>query len=297
MNKIFDSVIINLKSDTRNEFYILIKKTLIDKKKCNKFAKYIKNSNFKSKVLELCYCRQLNDTLVQYREFEKLRKFFKKSNYNVVNNYLDSKLKFLKYKTLLDDLYKKFYPVFKNYLNKNKFYYNGISNLSFFYIILKEKIIPILRSYIDINFGNSAHGFVRKVSTAKSYNEKFIISCEIDNRIILLIRTFSIRIVYLVTTNVDSLEHFLEMPFSIKSVLYNNIIIKLINTLNYYIEVYNKYELKQNSLDNILQIELSQISSESESIDENLLNSCNITNDLKMIDIMEDTLYKSNLDN
>jgi len=87
------------------------------------------------------------------------------------------------------------------------------------------------------------------------------------------------------------------MPFSIKSVLYNNIIIKLINTLNYYIEVYNKYELKQNSLDNILQIELSQISSESESIDENLLNSCNITNDLKMIDIMEDTLYKSNLDN
>ncbi len=33
MNKIFDSVIINLKSDTRNAFYTLIKKTLIDKKK------------------------------------------------------------------------------------------------------------------------------------------------------------------------------------------------------------------------------------------------------------------------
>jgi hypothetical protein len=269
MNKIFDSIIINLKTDTRDEFYILIKQNLTNKKKCNKFAKYIKISNFKSKVLELCYCRQLNDTLLIYREFEKLKKFFKKSNYIVINNYLDSKLKFIKYKNLLDELYLKFYPVFKNYLNKNNFNYNGTSTLSFFYIILKEKIIPILRSYIDINFGNSAHGFVRKVSTAKSYNEKIIIGYELDNRITLLIRRFSIRIIYLVTTNVDSLEHFL---------------------------VYNKYELKQNSLDNILQIELSQISSESESIDENLLNSCNITNDLKMIDIMEDTLYKSNLD-
>ncbi len=163
------------------------------------------------------------------------------------------------------------------------------------YNIETEKIIPILRSYIDITFGTNTHGFIRKVSTAKSYNEKIIINNEINNRIHFLIKTFSMRIIFLVTSNVDSIEHFTSMSYSIKSVLYNNIIIKLINTLNYYIEVYNKYEFKLNSLDNILQIEVLQLSSESESIDENLLNSCNITNDLKMIDILEDTLLEDTL--
>ena len=292
MNKIFDSVIINLKTDTRAIFYNLIKTNLINKKTCNKFAKYIKNQNFKSKVLELCYCRQLNITILNTREYEKLRKFFKKTHYDIINNYLDNKVKYIKYNYLLNELYDKFYPVFKNYLNKNNFKYSGNTKLSFLYVILKEKIIPILRSFIDINFGNSTHGFIRKIATAKSYTEKIIINNEIDNRFILLIKLFSIRIIYLVSTHIDSIQHFISMPYSIKSVLYNNIIIKLINTLNNYIEVYNKYELKLNSLDNILQTEVLQISSESDSIDENLLNNCIITNDLKLIDILEDNIFK-----
>jgi len=291
MNKIFDSVIINLNTDTRYIFYNLLKTHLVNKKTCNKFAKYIKINNFKSKVLELCYCRRLNSTELNSREYDKLRKFFKKTNYNVINNYLDNKVKFIKYNFLLNELFKKFYPVFKNYLNKNNFKHNESNKLSFMYIIFKEKISPIFRSFLDINFGNQNHGFIRKVATAKSHTEKTIINNEINIRIKLLLNLFSIRIIYLVNTNIDSMEHFVSMPFQIKSLLYNNILIKLINILNNYIETYNKYELKLNTLDNILQTEISQVSSESDSIDENLLNNCNITNDLNLLDIIEDKIY------
>ena len=54
MDKIFDKVIQNLSTETRHEFELIAKTNLINKKKCNKFAKYIKNNNIKSKVIEIC---------------------------------------------------------------------------------------------------------------------------------------------------------------------------------------------------------------------------------------------------
>jgi len=272
MNIIFDSVIQNLATPTRDEFNNLIKEHIINKKTCNKFAKYIKKQKFKSKVMEICFCKQINNILL-IEEITKLRKFFKKSDYCIINNFLDNKLKYIKYKKLLDELYNKFIPVFKNYLNKNNFRKPDETNYKFFFIILKEKIIPILRAYIDNTYGNISHGFLRKVNTAKTYNEKFIISNEINSRFILLVKTFSMRIIFLVSTNIDSVEDFLSLPFSIKSKLYNNIVIKLINILNNYIDVYNKYEVKENILENILETEISQLSSESEYTDEKLINS------------------------
>ena len=133
MNKIFDSVIFNLKTDTRSVFYNLLKTHLINKKTCNKFAKYLKINNFKSKVLELCYCRQLNITNLNKREYEKLKKFFKKTNYIIINDFLDNKLKYIKYLNLLNDLYSKFQPVFKNYLNRNNFKYTYLFMLRYIF--------------------------------------------------------------------------------------------------------------------------------------------------------------------
>ena len=122
MNIIFDSIIINLKSSTREEFNTLLMSTLINKKQCNKFAKYIKQNTFKSKVIEISYCKQLNKIIFDIRSLEKIKKFFKKTNYQLINNYLNIKLKHIKYQNLLEETYHKLFKVYKQYLRKNTSY-------------------------------------------------------------------------------------------------------------------------------------------------------------------------------
>ena len=296
MEIVFDSILINLKSDTRDIFNTIIKETLIDKKQCNKFAKYIKKKNFKSKVMEICYCKQINNVLTINRTFEKIKKFLKNTNYIIINHFLDTKLKLIKYEILLNDLYQKLFNAFKNYLSKNKIIYKDESQkYKLFSIILKDKIMPLLKSYIDMNFGTINHGFIRKILSSKSINEQIIINNELNIRFEYLIKTFSIRIIYLVSTQIDSVVDFINLPYKIKSSYYSKMIMKLINVLTSYIELYNKYELKKNDFDNILYTELETISSESESIDEKLLNSCTLVNDLNMIDIYEDKILSDSL--
>ena len=296
MDKIFDKVIQNLSTETRHEFELIAKTNLINKKKCNKFAKYIKNNNIKSKVIEICYCKQLNESLKVSREFEKLKKFFKKTQYSIIKNYLDVKIKIMKDEDLLFKLYNKLFPVFKNYIRKNKFINKKIDiskNYKFLYIIFKEKVLLILKSFIDINFGNPSHGFVSKICSSSNFNEQIIVNTELCTRFRLLLNMFSMRIIYLVSNNIDSYEHFKSLPLKMKIPLYSNIIMKLIKIINNYINLYSKFEYKKNELDNIIYIEISTLSSETDSVDELLLNNYSLVNDVNVIDSYEDNMLEA----
>ena len=295
MEKIFDSIIINLKTETRDLFNNIVKQTLIDKKQCNKFAKYIKKKNIKSKVMEICYCKQINKVLTVNRTFEKIKKFLKHTNYIIINSFLDTKLKIIKYELLLNELHIKLTNVFKNYLRKNSIEIIDDNKYKKFSIILRDKIIPLLKSYIDMNFGTVNHGFIRKMLSSKSRVEQNIINDELNSRFDYLLKTFSIRIIYLVSTQIDTIEDYKNLPYKLKTQFYSKIITKLINILNSYIELYNKYELKKTEFDNILYTELETISSESESIDENLLKNYSLVNDLKLIDNYEDSMVNEKL--
>ena len=295
MEKIFDSIIINLKTETRDLFNNIVKQTLIDKKQCNKFAKYIKKKNIKSKVMEICYCKQINKVLTVNRTFEKIKKFLKHTNYIIINSFLDTKLKIIKYELLLNELHIKLTNVFKNYLRKNSIEIIDDNKYKKFSIIFRDKIIPLLKSYIDMNFGTVNHGFIRKMLSSKSRVEQNIINDELNSRFDYLLKTFSIRIIYLVSTQIDTIEDYKNLPYKLKTQFYSKIITKLINILNSYIELYNKYELKKTEFDNILYTELETISSESESIDENLLKNYSLVNDLKLIDNYEDSMVNEKL--
>ena len=295
MEKIFDSIIINLKTETRDLFNNIVKQTLIDKKQCNKFAKYIKKKNIKSKVMEICYCKQINKVLTVNRTFEKIKKFLKHTNYIIINSFLDTKLKIIKYELLLNELHIKLTNVFKNYLRKNSIEIIDDNKYKKFSIILRDKIIPLLKSYIDMNFGTVNHGFIRKMLSSKSRVEQNIINDELNSRFDYLLKTFSIRIIYLVSTQIDTIEDYKNLPYKLKTQFYSKIITKLINILNSYIELYNKYKLKKTEFDNILYTELETISSESESIDENLLKNYSLVNDLKLIDNYEDSMVNEKL--
>lgn len=290
MDIIFDSILINLKSSKRDQFNSILKTTLIDKKHCNKFAKYIKRKNYKSKVMEICFCKQINKVITINRTFEKIKKFLKNTNYIIINNFLDIKLKLVKYKLLLKELFYKLHKAFKNYLFKNNLILKEEENYKYFSIIIKERILPLLKSYIDMNYGTINHGFIRKMLSSRTSTEQFIINNELDIRFEYLIKTFSIRIIYLVSTQIDTIEDFKKLPYKIKSSYYSKIIMNLINVLTSYIELYNKYEFKNTEFESVLYTELETISSESESIDENLLNNCNLVNDLNLIDSYEDKL-------
>jgi len=298
MDKIFDKAIENLSTETRHEFELIAKNNLINKKKCNKFAKYLKNNNIKSKVIEICYCKQLNENIKIKREFEKLRKFFKKTEYNIIKNFLDTKIKIIKDEELLLKLYEKLLPVFKNYIRKNNFITKKMDiskNYKFLYIIFKEKVLVLLKSFIDINFGNPSHGFVNKICSCSNFNEQIIVNKEICSRFQFLLNLFSMRIIYLVSNNIDSYEHFVSLPLKIKIPLYSNIIMKLIKIVNNYINLYSKYEFKNNELDNIIYIELSTLSSETDSVDEVLLNNYSLVNDVNIIDSYEDNILEEKI--
>lgn len=297
MEKIFDQVINNLSTKNRHQFEILAKQNLINKKTCNRFAKYIKNSNIKSKVIEICYCKQLNKTIKITREFEKLKKFFKKTNYSIIKNFLEIKIKIMKDEELLLKLYDKLIPVFKNYLHKNNFKYdNNDKNFKFLFIIFKERVLPILRSFVDINFGNTSHGFINKICSCANYKEQIIVNTEISKRFALLLKYFSMRVIYLVTDNLDGYDHFYNLPLKMKIPLYSNIVMKLIKIINNYIDLYSKYEFKNNELDNIIYIEINTLSSETDSLDEVLLNNYSIINDINMIDSYEDKILEEKMD-
>lgn len=292
MDIIFDSIILNLKSSTRDKFNILLINTLINKKQCNKFAKYIKQKIFKSKVLEICYCKHINNIINDIRSLEKIKKFFKNTNYQLINNFLEIKLKHIKYQDLLKEIYNKLFKVYKNYLYRNNFLKNTINKHKLLFLYIKDKILPITISFIDMNTGNSNYGFIRKLSYIKNNNEKLIINNELNIRFLQFTKLFSFRPIFLVSTAIDNYEYYINLPYSIKSSLYANIITKLINIMKSYIELYNKTEIKNNELDNILFTDIDNLSSESESIDEHLLNNCNIINDLNILDSYEDEILK-----
>tara|TARA_B000000557_G_C20395060_1_gene283936 strand:- start:15 stop:332 length:318 start_codon:yes stop_codon:yes gene_type:complete len=103
------------------------------------------------------------------------------------------------------------------------------------------------------------------------------------------------RIIYLVSNNIDSYEHFVSLPLKMKIPLYSNIIMKLIKIVNNYINLYSKFEFKNNELDSIIYIELSTLSSETDSVDEVLLNNYSLVNDVNIIDSYEDNILEEKI--
>ena len=268
MNKIFDSIIINLKKETRNNFLNQLEKNIINKKTCNQFAKYIKSKSICNKIIQISYCKQINKLNMEKRSMQKLRKFFKNTNNFIIYNFLDHKINYDDLVQNANNILKILKPILIQFINRNDLRkdFKVLDLFTAFNLI--TRIILILKSFLDHTFPRNSSPFINKLNNISNKTEEYIVNMEINNRLKKLISLFSMRIIYLVSHDYECLEDLYALSFTQKKIFYVGFISKLIHIMNDYTKIVNHLDIVTTNINTTLETEILNLSSETDSFDD-----------------------------
>ena len=268
MNPLFDSIIINLKTQTRMYFNNQLEKYINTKKKCNQFAKYIKSKNISDKIVQICYCKRIHKLNLEQRSLKKLKKFFKDTNNLIIYNFLDHLINYNELISSAFNIFKLLKPILKQYIYRNNLKSQFTEFDLFTTFNLLNKIILILKAFFDNTLSRNSSPFINKLNNISTKSEKYIYNIELNNRFQKIISTFSMRIIYLVSHDYENIHDIYNLSFTEKKIFYIGFISKLINIMSEYIKIVNIIETVTVNINTTLEIEILTLSSETDSIDD-----------------------------
>ena len=274
MNEIFDSIIINLNKKNRTYFNDQLQKYITNKKTCNQFAKYIKSKNLSNKTIQICYCKNLNNLNLEQRSLQKLRKFFKETTNYIIYNFLDHKINYNQLLANAKNILTILAPSLKQYIYKNNLI-SDFGKLDIFTAYnLLNRIIKILKSFLDHTFPRQTSPFINKLNNISNKIEENATNMELNRRFEKLVKLFSMRFIFLVTHDFEDLNDIYNLSFTDKKIFYVGFVTKMINIMTEYMKIVNSIELVSTNINNTLETEILTLSSETDSIeDSNKTNS------------------------
>jgi hypothetical protein len=283
MNEIFDSIIINLNKNTRTYFNNQLQKYIKTKKTCNQFAKYIKSKNISNKTIQICYCKNLNNINLEQRSLQKLRKFFKETSNYIIYNFLDHKINYNQLLVNAKNILRILTPSLKQYIYRNNLTNEFIKLDIYTTFNLLNKIIKILKSFLDHTFPRQTSPFINKLNNISNKIEEDAINMELNRRFEKLVKLFSMRFIFLVSHDYEDLNDIYNLSFTDKKIFYVGFVTKMINIMIEYMKIVNSIEIVSKNINTTLETEILTLSSETDSVEDS-----NKTNSI--IDSYEDSI-------
>ena len=268
MNEVFDSILINLNKSTREYFNNQLETYVINKKRCNQFAKYIKSENISNKIVQICYCKNINKLNLEQRSLQKLRKFFKETSNYIIYNFLDHLINYNSLILNANNILKILKPILKQFINRNNMK-NEFKKLDIYTTFnLLNRIIKILKSFLDHTFPRSSSPFINKLNNISNKIEESIVNTELNKRFEGIIKLFSMRIIFLVSHDYGDIYDIYNLSFTEKKIFYVGFITKIINIMTEFIKIVNTIEVVTTNINITLETEILTLSSETDSIED-----------------------------